>query len=59
MSISGAIFFATSSYIALIAAAFIGTINVTGTEMGAFHRTSHFATNNQRCQEKEYSVCSL
>jgi hypothetical protein len=36
MSISGAIFFATSSYIALIAAAFIGTINVTGTEMGAF-----------------------
>jgi MFS family permease len=39
MSISGAIFFATSSYIALIAAAFIGTINVTGTEMGAFLST--------------------
>jgi MFS family permease len=36
MSISGAIFFATSNYIALIAAVFIGTINVTGTETGAF-----------------------
>jgi MFS family permease len=36
MSISGAIFFATSNYIALITAAFIGTINVTGTETGAF-----------------------
>ena len=36
MSISGALFVATSNYIALITAAFIGTINVTGTEMGAF-----------------------
>jgi MFS family permease len=36
MPISGAIFFATSNYIALITAAFIGTINVTGTETGAF-----------------------
>lgn len=36
MSTSGAIFFATSNYIALITAAFIGTINVTGTETGAF-----------------------
>ena len=36
MSISGAIFFATSNNIALITAAFIGTINVTGTETGAF-----------------------
>ena len=36
MSISGALFVATSNYIALITAAFIGTINVTGTETGAF-----------------------
>lgn len=36
MSISGAVFFATNNYIALITSAFIGTINVTGTETGAF-----------------------
>jgi MFS family permease len=36
MAISGVIFFATSNYIALIAAGLIGTINVTGTETGAF-----------------------
>ena len=36
MSLSGAIFFVTTNYIALIASAFIGTINVTGTETGAF-----------------------
>ena len=36
MSISGLVFFATSNYIALIISAFIGTINVTGTETGAF-----------------------
>jgi MFS family permease len=36
MAISGAIFFVTSNYIALIAACLIGTINVTGTETGAF-----------------------
>lgn len=36
MSISGSIFFLTENYIALIFAAFIGTINVTGTETGAF-----------------------
>lgn len=36
MSISGAIFFATQNYVALIAAALIGTINVTGTETGSF-----------------------
>lgn len=36
MSISGAIFFVTTNYIALIVSAFIGTINVTGTETGAF-----------------------
>jgi MFS family permease len=36
MVISGVIFFATSNYIALIAAGLIGTINVTGTETGAF-----------------------
>src|SRR5919199_5972088 len=36
MSISGLVFFVTSSYIALIISAFIGTINVTGTEIGAF-----------------------
>jgi MFS family permease len=36
MSLSGAVFFITTNYIALIASAFIGTINVTGTETGAF-----------------------
>jgi MFS family permease len=36
MSISGTIFFASNNYIALITAAFIGTINVTGTETGVF-----------------------
>ena len=36
MSISGSIFFLTENYIALIFAAFIGTINVTGTETSAF-----------------------
>ena len=36
MSISGAIFLVAENYIALIVAAFIGTINVTGSETGAF-----------------------
>ena len=36
MSISGIIFFVTTNYIALVIAALIGTINVTGTETGAF-----------------------
>ncbi|MBI5377191.1 MAG: MFS transporter [Thaumarchaeota archaeon] len=36
MSVSGAIFLVTNNYIALIAAALIGTINVTGSETGAF-----------------------
>jgi len=36
MSMSGAIFLATNNYVALIASALIGTINVTGTEVGAF-----------------------
>ena len=36
MSIAGVIFLATENYFALIAAALIGTINVTGTETGAF-----------------------
>jgi MFS family permease len=36
MSISGLVFFITNNYIALIISAFIGTINVTGTEIGAF-----------------------
>jgi MFS family permease len=36
MAISGIVFFVTSNYIALIAACLIGTINVTGTETGAF-----------------------
>lgn len=36
MAISGIVFFVTSNYIALIAACLIGTINVTGTEIGAF-----------------------
>ncbi|MEO9320832.1 MAG: MFS transporter [Nitrososphaera sp.] len=36
MSVSGAIFIVTDNYIALIAAALIGTINVTGSETGAF-----------------------
>lgn len=36
MAIAGAIFLATDNYFALIAAALIGTINVTGSETGAF-----------------------
>lgn len=36
MSLSGVIFFITTNYIALIISALIGTINVTGTETGAF-----------------------
>src|ERR671930_1733384 len=36
MSVAGAIFFTTDNYLALIAAALIGTINVTGSETGAF-----------------------
>ncbi len=36
MSLSGAILFVTTNYIALIVSALIGTINVTGTETGAF-----------------------
>jgi MFS family permease len=36
MAVSGAIFFVTNNYVALIVSAFIGTINVTGSETGAF-----------------------
>jgi MFS family permease len=36
MSISGVIFFITENHVILIIAAFIGTINVTGSETGAF-----------------------
>jgi len=36
MAISGTIFLITNNYVALIASALIGTINVTGTEVGAF-----------------------
>jgi MFS family permease len=36
MVVSGFVFFVTSNYMALIISAFIGTINVTGTETGAF-----------------------
>jgi MFS family permease len=36
MGISGGVFFATENYFTLIIAAFIGTINVTGSETGAF-----------------------
>lgn len=36
MIVSAVIFFVTSSYVALIVAALVGTINVTGSEVGAF-----------------------
>jgi MFS family permease len=36
MSVSGIVFFATNNYMALIISAFIGTVNVTGTETSAF-----------------------
>jgi MFS family permease len=36
MSVSGLVFFVTNNYIALVISAFIGTINVSGTEIGAF-----------------------
>lgn len=36
MAVSGAIFLVTQNYFALVAAALIGTVNITGTETGAF-----------------------
>jgi len=36
MAVSGSVFFITENYVALIIAAFVGTINVTGSETGAF-----------------------
>ncbi len=36
MSLAGSIFFLTTSYLALLLAALVGTINVTGTEVGPF-----------------------
>ncbi len=36
MIVSAAIFFVTNNYVALIVAALVGTINVTGSEVGAF-----------------------
>ena len=36
MSVSGIVFFVTNNYMALLISAFIGTVNVTGTETGAF-----------------------
>jgi MFS family permease len=36
MSLSGLIFFATTNFLVLVISAFIGTINITGTETGAF-----------------------
>jgi MFS family permease len=36
MAVSGAIFLVTEDYLALVVAAIIGTVNVTGTETGAF-----------------------
>lgn len=36
MSVSGSVFLLTENYVGLIVAAFIGTINVTGSETGAF-----------------------
>jgi MFS family permease len=49
MSLSAAIFLVTTNYIALIASAFIGTINVTGTETGAFsfNRAGNTTTDSQ------------
>jgi hypothetical protein len=45
--------FVTSSYIALIIFAVIGTINVTGTENGSsFNRTGNTIPNNQLYQKK-------
>jgi hypothetical protein len=46
--------FVTSSYIALIISAVIGTINVTGTEkwLFSFNRTGNTNPNNQLYQKK-------
>ena len=58
---SGIIFFVTDNYIALIVAAFIGTINVTGSETSAFLSIEQAIlprTINDYKEEK-YAVCHL
>ncbi len=52
MSLSGLIFFLTNNYIALIFAALIGTINVTGTEVGPFLSIEQ-AIIPQTCSDKK------
>lgn len=52
MSLSGIIFFLTQNYAVLIFAALIGTINVTGTEVGPFLSIEQ-AMIPQTCQDKK------
>ncbi len=52
MSLSGFIFFLTENYVALIFAALMGTINVTGTEVGSFLSIEQ-AIIPQTCADKK------
>jgi Arabinose efflux permease len=61
MSVSGLIFTFTDNYLMLILAAFIGIINVTGSETGAF-LTIEQAILPQTIKDKkndEYNICTL
>lgn len=62
MSLSGLIFFVTENYVALIFAALVGTINVTGTEVGPFLPVEH-AIIPQMCSDQKrntaFSVYNL
>lgn len=52
MSISGLVFFFSENYVALILAALIGTINITGTELGPFLSIEQ-AIIPQTCSDKK------
>ncbi len=55
MSLAGLIFFLTENYVALILASLIGTINVTGTELGPFLSIEQ-AIIPQTCSDKKRNV---
>ena len=61
MSISGLIFAISENYIVLIISAFIGTINITGAETGAFLTIEQAGTPSdiKEHQKKKYDFCNL
>jgi MFS family permease len=63
MSLSGLIFFATTNYSVLIISAFIGTINITGTETAAFLSIEQAALphtlNNIKKRNTVYSLYNM